>query len=522
MAVFATASLAAAAFAQPYTSKIKSLDGEKWWGAANFFGTQMPFTNLFEKDIGKSNYSNQADSIFVSSKGRYIYSQKPFKYSAKNGDLTIVSDFEEVKPVAAGKTLKEAFMAASKKHFPPNGIIPPEIFFTAPQYNTWIELQRNQNQKDIEKYADDIVKNGFPIGVFMIDGGWQKYHGNYEFRPEAFSDPKGMFKKINDMGFKTILWVAPFVAPDTAEFRDLRKKGVLITRKSNPKTPAILHWWSGYSAAYDLTNPKGAEALKEVLRDMQKKYGMDGFKFDAGDIEFVVGDFKFHKPDQIAADYCNEWSKFALDFPFNEFRACNRMAGKQVVLRLQDKHHTWKDLRQIVPDMLAAGLSGYPYTCPDMIGGGDFISFQPGAKLDEKLIVRSCQAHALMPMMQFSVAPWRVLSKENMEICRKFAMLHKQFGAYIIELARNASKTGEPIVRNMEYEFPNQGYENIKDQFMLGSKYLVAPVLTEADEREIAIPSGEWKDGLGNIVKGPAKIKVEAPIERLPYFEKIK
>ena len=74
----------------------------------------------------------------------------------------------------------------------------------------------------------------------------------------------------------------------------------------------------------------------------------------------------------------------------------------------------------------------------------------------------------------------------------------------------------------MEYEFPNQGYENIKDQFMLGSKYLVAPVLNESDFREVVIPAGEWKDDLGNIVKGPTKIKVDVPIERLPYFEKIK
>ena len=81
----------------------------------------------------------------------------------KEGEITITSDYEEVKPVRAGKTLKDAFLAAAKKHFPPSGKIPPEIFFSEPQYNTWIELQRDQNQKGIEKYADDIIKNKFPI-----------------------------------------------------------------------------------------------------------------------------------------------------------------------------------------------------------------------------------------------------------------------------------------------------------------------------------------------------------------------
>ena len=133
-----------------------------------------------------------------------------------------------------------------------------------------------------------------------------------------------MFDKINGMGFKTLLWVGPFVAPDSPEYRDLKNKGLLIMRKSR-KSPGILHWWSGYSAAYDLTKPEAVESLKGTLRDMQKKYGMHGFKFDAGDTKFVVGDFKFNKPDQIPMDYTHEWSKFALDFPYNEFRANARM-----------------------------------------------------------------------------------------------------------------------------------------------------------------------------------------------------
>lgn len=56
----------------------------------------------------------------------------------------------------------------------------------------------------------------------------------------------------------------------------------------------------------------------------------------------------------------------------------------------------------------------------------------------------------------------------------------------------------------MEYEFPNEGYENIKDQFMLGKKYLVAPVLTEADERIITLPRGKWRDDLGRYARAHA------------------
>jgi len=57
--------------------------------------------------------------------------------------------------------LKSAFKAASKQYFPPKPVIPAEEFFTMLQYNTWIELMYNQNQKDILQYADDILKNTF-------------------------------------------------------------------------------------------------------------------------------------------------------------------------------------------------------------------------------------------------------------------------------------------------------------------------------------------------------------------------
>ena len=65
--------------------------------------------------------------------------------------------------------------------------------------------------------------------------------------------------------------------------------------------------------------------------------------------------------------------------------------------------------------MTTAGLLGFAYTCPDMIGGGEFNSFLniKEGELDEELIVRSCQIHAMMPMMQFSVAPWRILNQKN-------------------------------------------------------------------------------------------------------------
>ncbi len=83
--------------------------------------------------------------------------------------------------------------------------------------------------------------------------------------------------------------------------------------------------------------------------------------------------------------------------------------------------------------------------------------------------------------------------------------------------------TGEPIVRSMEYGFPHQGYAQVKDQFLLGDRFLVAPVLElGARHREVLLPGGRWKGFDGKRYVGPAKLSPAIAIDDLCYFEKVK
>lgn len=512
-------------YAQPYRSNIPVLSGEKWWGGFVAQGSRMPYlepTGML--DLSKQGFNNQGVPLLVSNKGRYIWSDEAFKFEVHTDQITIESKFEEVKVVPSGKTLRDAYLAACKKHFPPSGVLPDSLFFSIPQYNTWIELMYNQNQEDILNYADNIIKYDFPQGVFMIDDNWQKYYGNFEFKPDKFPDPKGMIDQLHRKGFKIMLWICPFVSADSPEFRDLNSKGYLVRKKGSDE-PAMIHWWNGYSACYDLTNPQAFHHFVSLLKTMQRDFGVDGFKLDAGDVIFYDPEkIDSYKKDATTTDHTEAWARVGLEFPFNEYRACWKMGGEALVQRLGDKDYSWNAVQLLIPDMVAAGLLGYAYTCPDMIGGGQFTSFKgiDPADFDQALIVRSTQTHALMPMMQFSVAPWRTLDGEHLEICRAMAWLHVKMGSYILECAKHASQTGEPIIRHMEYMFPGKGFAECKDQFMLGDKYLVAPVVTPGNQRKVMLPEGRWRDEQGKVHKGGKTMMMDAGIERLPYFEKIK
>ena len=505
-------------------TQIDYLKDEYWWGAAVGSGERMPYIEpAKEFDLASRNDNNQVIPMLLSNKGRYIWSDEPFRFSIGDKCMTIRSDYEKIAVVNAGKTLRAAYLEACRKHFKPSGKLPDSLFFTMPQYNTWIELMYNQNQEDILKYAQGILDSGLPPGVLMIDDNWQRYYGNFDFRSEKFPDPKGIISRLHEMGFKVMLWVCPFVSADSPEARMLGEKGYLIKR--GKYKPAILSWWNGQSACYDFTNPEAVAYFVSQLKDLQTTYGVDGFKFDAGDNAFYTGkDLISYKPNAKSVDHTEAWLKIGLEFPFNEYRAGWSMGGQSLVYRLGDKRYSWGAVQSLVPEMTAAGLMGYAYTCPDMIGGGQYRSFLnvDPTRFDQALIVRSAQVHALMPMMQFSVAPWRILNAENMAIVKAAALLHKQFGPYIMQCARESSQTGEPIVRHMEYAFPNEGFASCKDQYMLGDNYMIAPVVTKENRRTVQLPKGIWKDDLEEIHQGGKTIMIEVPLSRLPYFERMK
>jgi alpha-glucosidase len=124
-----------------------------------------------------------------------------------------------------------------------------------------------------------------------------------------------------------------------------------------------------------------------------------------------------------------------------------------------------------------------------------------------------------MPMMQFSVAPWRVLDSEHHEAVLKAVETRMEFTPMIIRLAEEAAISNQPIVRYLEYSYPHQGYAGIKDQFLLGDSVLVAPVVQKnVYERRVVLPEGRWRYIDGQVYQGPVEVEVEAPIDVLPYF----
>jgi alpha-glucosidase len=496
---------------------------EQWWSGIINHGQLMPFsdTSHYANNLLGNNEGNQAQPLLLSNKGRYIWSEEPFQFSFINGNIN-VKGLGKVDTGTVGSTLKQVQQYVRNKYFPASGKMPDSLLITKPQYNTWIELNYNQNQADVLKYAHAIIDNGFEPGVLMIDDTWQENYGVWEFNPRTFPSPKKMMDELHSMGFKVMLWVCPFVSADSKEYRELEGKGALLKDSKNNNESLLVKWWNGFSAELDFTHPVAVQWFQSKLDHLQNTYGVDGYKLDAGDFEYYPPNLVSHKT-ITANEHSRLFATVGLKYPLNEYRACWKMGGQPLVQRLRDKGHDWNDMKKLVPDILLQGLVGYTFTCPDMIGGGEIGSFWGNNNnLDQELIVRSAQCHALVPMMQFSVAPWRVLDTVYFAAVKKAVATRNTFVPLIMQLSKASAATGEPVVKYMDYVFPNQGFATINDQFVLGDNIMVAPMLQKGNKRSVVFPKGKWKGDDGSIVNGPVTKEITVPLERLPYFELIK
>ena len=224
-------------------------------------------------------------------------------------------------------------------------------------------------------------------------------------------------------------------------------------------------------------------------------------------------------------EMCQNLARVGLRYPFNEFRTCWNMAGQPLGQRLADKPPMWGllGLGSLIPEMLAQSMMGYAIVCPDMIGGGEINAMEDQSSVDQEFFVRYAQLAALSPMMQFSVLPSRVLDETHYRAVRNAVETREQMMPVILGLAEESTRSGEPVIRPLAYE--DASLADVTDQFMLGSDYVVAPVLEKgATVRSVTLPDGSWQQlgTEGDPIGGRQTITVPVTLETLPVFERVR
>ncbi|WP_449462623.1 glycoside hydrolase family 31 protein [Tardisphaera miroshnichenkoae] len=394
---------------------------------------------------------------------------------------------------------------------------PAPFLLSHPIYSTWAEYKQGVDQEKVLSYARGVLQRGFPVGTLEIDDKWEAHYGDFTFDAKKFPDPLAMVRGLHDMGFSVTLWVYPFINLDSPNYELAASQGWLVL---DGGSPLKVRWWNGDAGLIDVTNPRAREWFKGKLLSLQRDYGFDGFKFDAGDAGFFKeGSRTFGgvKPSQFTDAYMEFIAESFGQTAETRVSTFSQRLG--LLTRLGDKDSRWgldNGLASIITSTLTYSVLGYPFVMPDMIGGNEY----RGERCDQELFARWVEASAPMPSIQFSIIPWRYDEKTT-EIAKRYAWLHVALSKYTLRLVKEQTlKDGTPLIRSLFFDY--DGFFDVADEFTLGEGLLFAPVVEKgATSREVTLPQGTWVDLWdGQEIQGPSKVRCDAPIYKLPAYGK--
>ena len=102
--------------------KVDIEKGEYWWGGTTSHGfCPISENSEYHQDF-RSHAGNQTMPLFISSHGRCIWSDKPFKVDVNDGIFSFEGSVIEL--VKAGDTLKDSYNAAQSAHLRLNVLCP--------------------------------------------------------------------------------------------------------------------------------------------------------------------------------------------------------------------------------------------------------------------------------------------------------------------------------------------------------------------------------------------------------------
>lgn len=504
-----------------------NLTGKHWYGGGELYNQSWPFesakvdmTPFYPEDIITAYYHkapafgpvlgrywvtsngtailvNQSSPLLV---GVNSHADKDHNYT---GLLCLTIDtgkYPENTPavmdyvVCQGENVKDTHQAMVAKFFKKPLKGPNTIMMRYPVWSTWVKYHKGVNQSDVEQFLAQIVSHNFSCSQIEIDDMYSTKYGDYDFDPVKFPNAKELIDNIHKSGCRVTVWAHPF-ANLLSKAYDEGKANDYFVAGPDGITAGLVIWWNGIAAAVDFTNPSAKQWYLTRLRNFQKKYDIDSFKFDAGSVTYLP--YGYHLNDSFAmpSNYCVSYATAASEInDMVEVRVGDNSQHLPVFVRFLDRDASWSGvmgLQSVIPTVLTFGILGYPFILPDMIGGnGD---------PDKELFIRWLQLNTFLPAMQFSHAPWD-FDNETIAIAHNMLEIREAIFPTLLEGVSNVVKTGEPIIRPLWWIAPEDPTALvISQQFMVMDVYLVAPV-TEPGATNITVylPKGKWMEQFGN------------------------
>ena len=407
-------------------------------------------------------------------------------------------------------------------------------------YGVWYSEYYDRKDAD---YRDRILprlrSEGVPLDVLVIDTDFKSpstWNG-WQIDTAKFPDPKGFFDWAHGQGLRATLNIHSSISDRDPQFAQAQATAKGKLQRNGCDTCDYIFDWADpdqLKAYFDLHQPMNRQGVDFWWLDLC----CDSSQARRGDIT----------PDAwINQKYAEDANKavgrgFAFSRTYGVGPFDNQpnlrtgpWADKRTTVHFTgDSYSTWRMLAAEIGytsgESAATGLSAVSHD----IGGFNKVNQAPGAepgstRLPDDLYARWVQFGTFQPIDRLhgdhsDRLPWQYGDAAKASAV-KFLRLREALVPYTYTLARQAVRTGVPVVRAPYLEYPAESaaYAAAATQYFFGPDLLVAPITSPGTSAtaQVWFPSGQWVDLFtGKAWAGGSTQAVTADLDAMPVFLK--
>ena len=386
----------------------------------------------------------------------------------------------------------------------------------------------------VREVATEFRRRKIPADVIWMDIDYMHAFRVFTFDPERFADPARLNRDLSAKGFHNVWMIDPGIASDRSKFpkegypiySDLIAGGHAVRRGDG--RVFVGQVWPGDTVFPDFTDPRTRSWWAELYKPWAAN-GITGVWNDMNE-PAVFGTANRTMPEDVVhrgdpalggpgthARFHNVYGMLMAKGTWEGMKAA-RPAHRPFVLSragylgIQRYAATWTgdnsaqpwDVRASIPMVLNLGLSGQPFSGPDI--GGFIGDGTPD------LYARWIALGALLPFSRGHTAkgtrdkePW-AYGPEIEDVARQALSRRYRLMPYLYTVFREASLTGVPVARPVFFADPADARLRKEDRaFLLGADLLVVPRLPAPEPAQrarsnrrplrgpIARPTGPWR-----------------------------
>ena len=400
-------------------------------------------------------------------------------------------------------------------------------------FGIWMSRMTYFSADEVNGICDRLRKEHYPCDVIHLDTGWFKtdWLCEWKFNEERFPDPKKFVQDLLKKGFKVSLWQLPYVAEDAEQIDEARKNNYICKLTKQQDSEGSNFSALDYAGTIDFTSEKATEWYKGLLKRLLDM-GVKCIKTDFGENIHMDAIYENMSPELLNNLYALLYQKAAYEITKDVTgdgivwaRAAWAGCQRYPLHWGGDSCSSWDGLAGSLRGGLHFGLSGFAFWSHDVPGFHTLPNFMNSVVQDD-VYMRWTQFGVFSSHIRYHGTnkrePWHYPNIAPM--VKRWWKLRYKLIPYILRESEKATHSGSTIVQALIFHHPeDNNCWHIDDEYYFGDDFLVAPVMSSDNCRDIYMPEGEWVEFFTgdrfSVSDGGKWLKdIETPLDRMPVF----